>query len=77
MKQLLNGYLTFFVAMLSLIVTGGNVMAGGLVDTGVERFLAADFTTFPSANITNPWWTLPAGRNFPCDKPEERVICSA
>ena len=62
MKQLLNSYLTSFVAMLFLIVTGGNVMAGGLVDTSVERFLAADFND--SQNITNPWWTLPAGSNF-------------
>ena len=62
MKQLLNRYLTVFVAMFLLIGTGGNVMAGGLVDTSVERFKAADFTN--SANITNPWWTLPAGHNF-------------
>lgn len=62
MKQLPIKYLTFFVAMLLLIVTGRNVMAGGLVDTSVERFLAADFTN--SQNITNPWWTLPAGANF-------------
>ena len=48
--------------MLFLLVTGGNVMAGGLVDTSVERFKSADFTD--SANITNPWWTLPAGQNF-------------
>ena len=48
--------------MLLLIVAGGNVMAGGLVDTSVERFLAADFTN--SENITNTWWTLPAGNNF-------------
>jgi hypothetical protein len=63
-KQLLNSYMTCFVAMLFLSIMGGNVMAGGLVDTSVERFLAADFTTAPSANITNPWWTLPAGHNF-------------
>ena len=62
MRQLLNGYLTFFVAMLFLFVTFGEVMAGGLVDTSVDRFLAADFTN--SQNITNPWWTLPAGSNF-------------
>jgi len=37
-------------------------MAGGLVDTSPERFTAADFTN--SAEITNPWWTLPAGHNF-------------
>lgn len=62
MKQLLNKYLTVFFMMLFLIVTGGNAIAGGLVDTSVERFNAADFTD--SANITNPWWTLPAGANF-------------
>src|SRR3990172_7927826 len=54
--------LTILVAMLLLIVTGGSVMAGGLVDTSVESFLAADFTN--SENITNSWWTLPAGHNF-------------
>jgi len=54
--------MTFLVAMAVLIVSGGNVMAGGLVDTSVERFMAADFTN--SENITNPWWTLPAGTNF-------------
>lgn len=62
MKKLLISYLTFFVAMLFLIVTGGSVIAGGLIDTSVERFMLADFTT--SENITNPWWTLSAGRNF-------------
>ena len=62
MKKLLDKYQTSFVAMLFMIVAGGNVMAGGLVDTSVERFLAADFTD--SENITNPWWTLPAGANF-------------
>jgi hypothetical protein len=62
MKKLLDKYQTFFVAMLFIIVASGNVMAGGLVDTSVERFLAADFTD--SENITNPWWSLPAGANF-------------
>lgn len=62
MKTLLDKYQTFFVAMLFMIVANGNVTAGGLVDTSVERFLAADFTD--SENITNPWWTLPAGANF-------------
>jgi len=62
MKQLLSNCLTFFLAMLLPIFTAGNVMAGGLVDTSVERFLSADFTN--SENITNPWWTLPAGHNF-------------
>jgi hypothetical protein len=37
-------------------------MAGGLVDTSTERFMAADFTG--SEFITNPWWTLTEGRNF-------------
>ena len=62
MKPLPNKYPTLLVAMLFLMVTSGNVMAGGLVDTSVERFLAADFTN--SENITNPWWTLPASANF-------------
>ena len=57
----LNGCLAL-VALLFLTVSGGDVMAGGLVDTSVERFQAADFTN--SAEITNPWWTLTAGRNF-------------
>jgi hypothetical protein len=61
-KPFLNRYLPILVAILFLIVTGGKVMAGGLVDTSVERFTAADFTN--SADITNPWWTLPAGHNF-------------
>jgi len=48
--------------MLFLIATGQNVTAGGLVDTGVERSLAADFTN--SEDITNRWWTLTAETNF-------------
>lgn len=48
--------------MLFLIFAGGNVMAGGLVDTSVDRFVAADFSN--SSDITNPWWTLPSGHNF-------------
>jgi hypothetical protein len=60
--QFLNRHLPFFVAMLFLFVTGGKAMAGGLVDTSIERFTAADFTN--SSDITNPWWTLPAGHNF-------------
>jgi len=38
--------------------------AGGTVDSSLEAFLAADFSTQPSEDITNPWWTLPAGSNF-------------
>jgi len=44
------------------LLTAGSLHAGGLVDTSLERFLDADFND--SANITNPWWTLPAGSNF-------------
>jgi hypothetical protein len=61
MKQLRHSSLTCFVALL-VVLTGTNVMAGGLVDTSVERFVAAQFT-FPDL-ITNPWWTLTEGNNF-------------
>jgi len=60
--QVLKCSLTFFLALVFLIVTGANVIAGGLVDTSVERFLAADFSD--SEYITNSWWTLPSGHNF-------------
>jgi hypothetical protein len=63
LKQLLNSSLIFFVAMLFLIFTGTNVMAGGLVDTSLERFQDAVFTN-NSAVIDNPWWPSPAGHNF-------------
>jgi len=62
MKPLRKSSLTLLVAMLFVIVTGEKVIAGGLVDTGVERFIAASFKN--SADITSPWWTLPAGHNF-------------
>jgi hypothetical protein len=62
MKQSLISHLIFFAALIVLIITGGNVMAGGLVDTSVERFILSDFSN--SENITNPWWTLTAGNNF-------------
>jgi len=45
-----------------VIVTGGTVLAGGLVDTSVARFKDSVFTN--SQNITNPWWTLTASSNF-------------
>lgn len=38
--------------------------AGGMIATDLEAFLAADFVTEPSDEITNPWWTLTAGDNF-------------
>ena len=63
MKKLQHESFRCFAALLLLVVvTATKVMAGGLVDTSVERFLASDFTN--SENITNPWWTLSAGRNF-------------
>jgi len=62
LKHLLKIDLTVSGAMLLPIIMAGNAMAGGLVDTNVGRFLAADLTD--SENITNPWWTLPAGHNF-------------
>jgi len=37
--------------------------AAGLLDASGEAFLAADFTTNPSDDITNPWWTMPPGTN--------------
>jgi len=64
MTPIRDSYLAFFVATLFLTVTAEKVFAGGLVDTSTERFLATDFATNPSADITNPWWTLPAGHNF-------------
>ena len=47
-----------------IAVTVESVMAGGLVDTNSSAFDNADFDTYPSEEITNSWWTLPAGRNF-------------
>ena len=48
------------------LLTAGPVNAGGLVDTSAARFEAAKLAGkfAGSQNITNPWWTLPAGRNF-------------
>ncbi len=51
-----------FATATLLLATMGSLQAGGLVDTSLERFLASDFSD--SDNITNPWWTLPAGSNF-------------
>lgn len=61
-KQIRIRCLAVLFAMLLVMITGSDVQSGGLVDTGVERFQAADFTN--SAEISNPWWTLTAGRNF-------------
>jgi hypothetical protein len=51
----------FLIAML-LVLPPSPVVAGGLVDTSTERFMAADLTN--SEFITNPWWTLTEGHNF-------------
>ena len=63
-KRSLDRSLKFFIALVFLLATSVNAIAGGLVDTSLDRFLAADFTTNPSEEITNPWWTLTAGKNF-------------
>lgn len=53
----------FFVCLgLFLALAAPDAMAGGLVDTSVERFTSTGFTN-PTI-IDNPWWTLPAGANF-------------
>ena len=49
-------------ATILLFATVSSVQAGGLVDTSPEQFAATVFTD--SANISNPWWTLPEGTNF-------------
>ena len=61
MRQLRHSSLTCFVLLL-LLLSGANVLAGGLIDTSAERFLQAQFTS--AGSITNPWWTLTQGDNF-------------
>jgi len=61
MKHARHQLVAFLV--LSLVAfTASPVLAGGLIDTGPEVFLDATFSN--PADITNPWWTLPAGHNF-------------
>jgi hypothetical protein len=51
------------VLVVSLVAfTARPVTAGGLIDTGPEVFLAETFSN--PADISNPWWTLPADHNF-------------
>jgi hypothetical protein len=38
--------------------------AGGQIDSSLEAFQAADFSSSPSQDITNPWWTQLEGSNF-------------
>lgn len=61
-KHSLNRGLAFVAAMFFLVLVGGEVMAGGSVDTSAVRFADAEFTN--SGEIDNPWWTLTEGRNF-------------
>jgi hypothetical protein len=51
----------FFLLVL-IGISGGQVLAGGLIDTSAEAFDQAEF--IDSELITNPWWTLPAGNNW-------------
>jgi hypothetical protein len=64
MHQSRNSTVMPTLAALLLLFIGARAVAGGLVDTSPERFMASDFTTYPSDDISNPWWTLPAGSNF-------------
>ena len=47
-----------------LALGNGVAVAGGQVDTGADRFAAADFDSVQSEDITNPWWTLTADQNW-------------
>jgi hypothetical protein len=48
---------------LALVATAAHAAhSGGLIDTGSDAFLEAEFTD--PTSITNPWWTLPANSNF-------------
>lgn len=64
----MNKYASYMIGCLGATVLSGagmgSALAGGLVDTSPDAFQKADFVTEPSANITNPWWTLPEGSNF-------------
>ena len=64
MNERRNGVLAPVSTAIFLVFVGARAVAGGLVDTSPERFMASDFTTYPSDDITNAWWTLPAGANF-------------
>jgi hypothetical protein len=53
-----------FLTSILMVIATGHALAGGLEDTSEQAFIDADFETEPSANITNPWWTLPGGSEF-------------
>jgi hypothetical protein len=50
-------------AALLLMLPFAPAIAGGLVESDLDTFLEATFDG-TSADITNPWWTLPGGSNF-------------
>ena len=64
MKERLKIISLLISAIFLMGIAGGQALAGGLVDTSEQAFIDADFETEPSANITNPWWTLPGGSEF-------------
>lgn len=51
------------IAMLAWL-GAGNIMAGELIDTSEAAFEEAFDGAVVTADITNPWWTLPAGSSF-------------
>jgi hypothetical protein len=61
MKHFLQLLLSAFAVPL-LLFSARPSTAGGLIDTSPQRFVDAGFTN--PDEITNPWWTLPAGHNF-------------
>lgn len=50
------------LAALCLLLPALPATAGGLIETDLDAFLDASFGA-DSADITNHWWTLPAGTN--------------
>jgi len=44
------------------LLCSGPALAGGLIESDLAAFLEAEFAA-DSADLTNPWWTMPAGTN--------------
>ena len=63
MTTLFKRISTCLIAMLTLPFTMSTAFGGGLVETDLDAFNEATFNA-NSADITNPWWTLPAGSNL-------------
>ncbi len=53
----------WLIGLISLAVSSSPAVAGGLVETDLDAFNEATFNA-NSADITNRWWTLPAGSNL-------------